>query len=101
MNEASHLILTMPQSLSLTILHLVFSTKDRMPLITPGILPELHACLATIARHHDGECYRVGGVADHVHLAVRLSRTTSIANLVSEFKSSSSKWLKTRSPLLA
>jgi REP element-mobilizing transposase RayT len=91
----------MPQSLSLTILHLVFRTKDREPSIVPEVLPELHAYLATIARNHDGECYRVGGVADHVHLAIRLSRTISIANLVSELKSSSTRWLKTRSPILA
>lgn len=91
----------MPQSLSLTLVHLVFSTKDRMPLLTPDIRPDLYAYLATIARHDDGECYRVGGVEDHVHLAVRLSRTISIADLVSQLKSASSKWLKEQSPALA
>lgn len=91
----------MPQSLSLTIIHLVFSTKDRMSLLTPEILPDLHAYLATVARHADGECYRVGGVADHVHLALRLSRTQTIADLVSELKTSSSKWLKDKSPALS
>jgi REP element-mobilizing transposase RayT len=91
----------MPQSLSLTLAHLVFSTKDRMPFLTPDIRADLHAYLATVARHGDGECYRVGGVADHVHLAVRLSRTVSIADLISELKTSSSKWLKDRSPALS
>ena len=91
----------MPQSLSLAIIHLIFGTKDRVPFITPDIRVELHAYLATIARHGDGECYRVGGVADHVHLAVRLSRTTSIADLVSELKSSSTRWLKDKSPALS
>jgi hypothetical protein len=33
-----------------------------------------------------------------VHLAVRLSRTTTIAALVEDLKTSSSKWLKSRSP---
>jgi REP element-mobilizing transposase RayT len=42
----------------------------------------------------------VGGVADHVHLAVRLSRTVTVAGLVEELKTSSSKWLKTQSPEL-
>jgi len=88
----------MPQSLSLTILHLVFSTKDRLPLLSPDVRPGLHAYLATVARHDDGECYRVGGTADHVHLALQLSRTRSIADLVSELKTSSSRWLKERSP---
>jgi REP element-mobilizing transposase RayT len=91
----------MPQSLSLNLVHLVFSTKDRMPLITPDVLPQLHAYLATVARHGDGECYRVGGVADHVHFALRLSRTMALADLVSELKTSSTKWLKEQSPGLS
>ena len=44
------------------------------------------------------EAYRVGGVADHVHLAVRLSRTLSVADLVKEVKTASSKWLKAQDP---
>lgn len=42
-----------------------------------------------------------GGVADHVHLAIRLSRTLTIAALVENLKTSCSKWLKTQSPVLA
>jgi len=37
---------------------------------------------------------------DHVNLAVRLSRTTAIAGLVEEVKTSSSKWLKMQRPEL-
>jgi REP element-mobilizing transposase RayT len=48
----------------------------------------------------DCECFRVGGVVDHVHLAVRLSRTLTMAQLIEELKTSSSKWLKTQSPAL-
>ncbi|OYV07354.1 MAG: hypothetical protein CFE26_01450 [Verrucomicrobiales bacterium VVV1] len=36
-------ISTVPQSLSLTLAHLVFSTKDRMPFLTPDIRADLHA----------------------------------------------------------
>jgi len=39
-------------------------------------------------------------VADHVHLAIRLSRTLTIAELVETLKTSSSKWLKTQAPEL-
>ena len=91
----------MPQSLALVIVHLVFSAKDRQPLLGPSIRPALHAYLATVARNAGCECYRVGGVADHVHLAIRFSRTLTIADLVEELKTSSSKWLKTQSPELA
>ena len=91
----------MPQSLSLLIAHIVFSTKNRAPLLDVSVRPSLHAYLATVARNIGVDCYRVGGVADHVHLAVRLSRTDTVANLVEELKTSSSKWLKTQSPELA
>ena len=54
-----------------------------------------------MARNADCECFRVGGVADHVHLALRISRTITVAHLVEKLKTSSSKWLKTQSPMLA
>jgi putative transposase len=43
------------------------------------------------------ECYRAGSVVDHVHLAMRLSRTVTISELVEALKTSSSKWIKTQS----
>jgi REP element-mobilizing transposase RayT len=93
--------LPMPQSLSFLLVHVVFSTKDRAPLLGAEIRPTLHAYLATVARNADCECFRVGGVADHVHLAIRLARTITVADLVESLKTSSSKWLKTQSPALA
>jgi putative transposase len=90
----------MPQSLSMVIVHVIFSTKDRFPCLGPSIRPNLHAYLATVARNSKCESYRVGGTSDHVHFAIRLSRTIAIANLVEELKTSSSKWLKTQQPEL-
>ncbi len=91
----------MPQSLSYLLTHIVFSTKDRAPVLDATVRPALHAYLATVARNVDCECFRADGVADHVHLAVRLSRTITMAQLIEELKTSSSKWLKTQSPALA
>ena len=91
----------MPQSLSYLLTHIVFSTKDRTPVLDATVRPAMHAYLATVARNVDCECFRVGGVADHVHLAVRLSRTLTMAKLIEELKTSSSKWIKTQSPALA
>jgi len=90
----------MPQSLSYLLTHIVFSTKDRAPVLEATVRPGLHAYLATVARNADCECFRAGGVPDHVHLAVRLSRTATMASLVEKLKTSSSKWLKTQSVLL-
>ena len=84
----------MPQSLSNIIIHLIWSTKDRHPWLESDIREKMHAFLAGAVRQCGCEAYRVGGVADHVHLAVRLSRTLCVADLVKEVKSASSKWLK-------
>jgi putative transposase len=90
----------MAQSLSLVIVHMIFSTKDRFACLDPSTRPRLHAYLATVARNAKCEGYRVGGTWDHVHLAVRLSRTIAIAASVEELKTSSSKWLKLQWPQL-
>jgi REP element-mobilizing transposase RayT len=90
----------MPQSLDNVLLHLVFSTKERFAFLGNSIRPALHAYLATVARNAGCECPRVGGVADHVHLAIQFPRTITIANLVEDLKTASSKWIKTQSPEL-
>jgi putative transposase len=90
----------MPQSLALVIVHVIFSTKDRQPILGPDVRPAAHAYLAEVARNLDCECYEVGGVNDHVHLAIRLSRTVTIADLIKELKTASSAWIKKRSPEL-
>ena len=86
----------MPQSLSNILIHVIWSTKDRHPWLERGIREKTHAFLAGAVRQCDCEAYRVGGVADHVHLAVRLSRTLSVADLVMEIKVASSKWVKSQ-----
>jgi putative transposase len=80
----------MPQSLSQVILHIVFSTKDRRPWLDPAMRPRMHAYLATVCRDCECEAYRVGGAADHVHLAARLARTITQAELLEKIKKTSS-----------
>jgi putative transposase len=91
----------MAQSLAFLLVHVIFSTKDRAPVLDTAVRPDLYAYLATIVRNNQCECFRVGGVDDHVHFAIRLSRRANISELVAELKSSSSKWLKNQSPKLA
>jgi putative transposase len=94
------MLLSMSQSLSCVLVHLVFSTKDRAPILDSSVRPALNGYLATVARKAGCECFRVGSVADHVHLALRIPRTITIAQLVEELKTSSSKWVKTQSTAL-
>lgn len=94
--KARHIISAMPQTLSFLLVHIVFSTKDRHPFLNAAIRPALYSYLAEVTRIKNCECFRVGGIADHVHLAVRLHTTMNVAKLVAELKAGSSQWLKTQ-----
>lgn len=91
----------MPRSLASILVHLVFSTKHRQPLITPEIEPELHPYLATVHREMDSPTLTINSVTDHVHILFRLSRTHPLCDIVEEVKKRSSKWIKTKGPSFA
>ncbi len=44
------MLFSMSQSLSCVLIHVVFSTKDRAPILDSSIRPALNAYLATVAR---------------------------------------------------
>jgi len=88
----------MAQSLSKILLHVVFSTKQRQPWIDDRRRPRLHAYLAGACRYVGCEAYRVGGTADHVHIACTLPRTVAASKLMTEIKASSSAWVKAECP---
>jgi putative transposase len=86
----------MPQSLSRILVHLVFSTKNREPMLSTALQSDLHPYLAATLDHIECPSLRVGGVADHVHLLFGLSRTKTIAEIVETLKTTSSKWIKSK-----
>ena len=86
----------MPQSLSNLLTHVIFSTKNREPILTEVCREEMHAYLVGILNHLDCPSLQVGGVADHVLLFFRLSRTATVAKVVETVKTGSSKWIKTK-----
>lgn len=73
--------------------HLVFSTKDRVPLIGKDWQDKLHAYLGGIIRNLGGVPVAVGGVADHVHLLIGLKPTHCLADVLRDIKKSSSAWV--------
>ena len=85
----------MPQSLARVVLHVVFSTKNRVPFLKdPDIRARLHAYMAGILQDIGCEPILINGAEDHVHILCNLSRTITIAKLVEETKTEPSKWMK-------
>jgi putative transposase len=86
----------MSQSFSSILIHLVFSTKNREPFITAAIETELHPYMATIFRELKSPSLAIDGTADHTHALFVLGRTTTVAEVVEEVKTGTSKWIKTK-----
>jgi REP element-mobilizing transposase RayT len=87
----------MPQSLAQVWLHLVFSTKERRPYLQNETLQhEMFRMLAHHVKETGCVSASVGGHVDHVHLLVGLSRTITIAKLIEQIKTETSKWVKSK-----
>jgi len=76
------------------ILHLVFSTVERHPLITPVFRDDLFAYLGGIVRGIHATALIVNGTADHVHMLVRIRPSQSAAELARVIKANSSGWVR-------
>lgn len=75
------------------LLHVVFSTKNREPFITPDLRERLYPIVGGIVRDERGDLLTIGGMPDHVHLLVRWNTKTSVADLMRNVKARSSKWV--------
>ena len=88
----------MPQSLARNLVHLVYSTKNRQPLIAKEHRDALYAYQAGIFKEWDSPAIIIGGVEDHVHALFSLSKNWALKKIVEEVKKGSSKWMKSDGP---
>ena len=86
----------MAQSLARNLIHLIFSTKNRAPLLKATIRSELNGYMAGIFTNWESPAIIIGSVADHVHALFGLSKNHALVKVVEEVKRISSKWIKTK-----
>jgi len=73
--------------------HIVFSTKDRLPQITPDLRSRLFPYMGGIVRNLEAVALSINGVADHVHLLVSMRPTIAPSDFMETLKTNSSKWV--------
>jgi len=91
----------MPGTYSQLLLHIVFSTKHRQPVITTDIAERLYPYMGGIIRAEKGVLYDIGGIENHVHLYLRWRPDGSVSDLMRTVKARSSKWIHETFPKLA
>jgi REP element-mobilizing transposase RayT len=73
--------------------HLVFSTKDRRPLITPVHEVRLYEYIGGIVRELGGISLEINGSEDHVHLLAKLRPDKALSDVLRDLKANATGWM--------
>ena len=80
--------------------HVIFSTKNREALIAHDIEERIWQFLGGIAREKGMKALHVGGMPDHVHMALSIPARLSVSEALQLLKGGSSGWIKNTFPQL-
>jgi putative transposase len=83
----------MQQSYACLHFHFIFSTKNRQPLLSAQFRPRLFEYVGGTLRANKSVLLAAGGMPDHVHLLVGLSKELAVSEVMRVIKSESSKWI--------
>ena len=83
----------MPHSYTSCFIHYVFSTKERLKILSPDMRERLWAYIGGIAKENKMKALAIGGTVDHVHVLLILPSTMSVAKAIQLIKGGSSKWV--------
>src|SRR5437879_359640 len=86
----------MAQTLVSLMVHVIFSTKNREPFITPRIESELFAYIGGVLKNHECRLLAAGGTSNHIHLLISNSKNIALSVLMKDVKKDSSSWIKTK-----
>lgn len=73
--------------------HFVWGTKHRLPLIDASFEEELHRVIAAKAQGMDGFVHALGGMEDHLHLAVSIPPKIAPAKFIGDVKGNCSHFV--------
>ena len=73
--------------------HLIWATRLRAPLLHESVRERAWACIWSGAESAGAQVMAVGGVADHVHMLVRLPPSVALASVVKRAKGATSHLL--------
>jgi putative transposase len=66
--------------------HLVWSTKNREPLLSPQVEEQIYGYLTSKAVGLKGVVYTLGGTQDHVHMVVAIPPSVAVSTFIGQIK---------------
>jgi REP element-mobilizing transposase RayT len=88
----------MPHTYTDVLIHFIFSTKDRAPLLATEIREKVISYLGGIVRELKGSPMSINAVADHVHALIRMPSDVSPAEMMRVVRTNSSRWVHEQWP---
>jgi putative transposase len=86
----------MPSTYTSIHYHIVWCTYLRKPTLTKRGRNDLYNYLYGIWRNKKCHVYRINGVENHLHLAISLHPSISLANLIKDMKLASNQMIKSK-----
>jgi len=83
----------MSQSYTNLIYHIIFSTKDRQPLIADAHQSRLYDYIGGTIRGQGGISLAINGTEDHVHLLAKLRLDKALSDVLRDLKANASGWM--------
>jgi REP element-mobilizing transposase RayT len=83
----------MPDSYTNLLYHIIFSTKDRRPLITPDLESQLYDYIGGTIHRLNGICLEINGTEDHLHLLAKLRPDRALSDVLRDLKANASGWM--------
>ncbi len=80
--------------------HIVFSTKDRRPFITPDYEVRLYDYLGGTIRNMGGISLELNGTEDHVHVLAKLRPDCALSDILRDLKANATGWMREVFPTL-
>ena len=80
------------------LVHAVFATRNRLPLLDSEVKSELFPYMAAIVNKLGGRALLINGPRDHAHVLFALPASVPLADMMEKLKASSSKWIHQRWP---
>ena len=90
----------MPDSYTNLLYHIVFSTKDRRPLITSEYELRIYDYIGGTIRSLGGICLELNGTDDHIHLLAKLRPDRAVSDVLRDLKANASGWMHDVFPAL-
>ena len=73
--------------------HIVFSTKNREPVLLASRREDLLKYIQGILKNKQCHLYRISAVTDHVHILCSIHPAVCLADLIREIKNATNTWI--------